>query len=170
MSSEPIAVVEVVVNDEAYLRAFRVHRGVLWMIVTTLAAVCGLTMLACGLVLLGDANKFPALVFIALGATFMTALVLKQVYENRSIRKQLAQMGKSQENVTYEVYDDILRMRSSEGETRVPWGKFLKWKEGKGLILAYRSSRFFNMIPVDQMDAAVAEAIRQRLDQHVRRA
>ncbi|MBN2218139.1 MAG: YcxB family protein [Pirellulales bacterium] len=85
----------------------------------------------------------------------------------RAIRKQLREMGKERETIRYEITPEAIRMVTEESDSRIPWNRFIKWRETDGLILAYRSSRFFILLPVDQFAPDARDAVRQGLRANV---
>jgi hypothetical protein len=81
-------------------------------------------------------------------------------------RRRFRAMGEESQTLTYEVWPDYLRMRTEEVDARVPWSRFVQWREEDNLMLIYRQKRYFYMLPIDLLGADFAEAVRQCLHAH----
>jgi hypothetical protein len=46
-----------------------------------------------------------------------------------------------------ELSEEGLRVSNPKGSAMIPWNNFLKWAEGKDMVLLYRSYIMFQMVP-----------------------
>ncbi|NLE39195.1 MAG: YcxB family protein [Pirellulaceae bacterium] len=76
-------------------------------------------------------------------------------------------MGQDRQEVRYEISPDHIRFRTNDSESRFSWDRFLKWKERDGVILLYRSSKFFMIVPVELFEPDAADALRACLRANV---
>jgi hypothetical protein len=144
-----------------YLRGLRIHSVSSHRITRLITAIAFFVTLS--IVLFGQLRQ-GALLVAAVGAILLWLLSrLTSPVKPRVIRKQLREMGKQRETVRYELSPDTIRIVTDESDSHIPWNRFFKWKEGNGLILAYRSSRLFIPLPIDQFPVDVGDAIRERL-------
>jgi hypothetical protein len=154
-----------VIDEDVYVRAFRIHLRRAHRIRRLTAAI---TMFAGVSVLLYWPLGPRA---IGIGAIAAVSLWLLSGFTSpvspRSIRKQLREMRKDHEEIRLEVTPDAIRMVTDESDSRIPWNRFLKWKEEDGLILAYRTSLYFRILPIEQFPTDVQDAIRECLRTHV---
>ena len=64
---------------------------------------------------------------------------------------QLGQVFKRQKDLSapfeIELTDEGFHFRNEFGDSRMPWGNFVKWKESAELLLLYRSKAAFHLLP-----------------------
>jgi len=65
----------------------------------------------------------------------------------RRIRKIFRQQESLHMPYSFTVADDAVLTKSENGEARLAWDYFSKWKEGKDLFLLYQSDVMFHMVP-----------------------
>ena len=150
-----------VIDVTTYVRAFRVHgRNVVARVFLAFAAI-GAGGFSWILATWGE--TLGAAVAGGLCAVCLVAVIGFQPLRAWGIRRQLRQMGKEHEEVRYTATPEWLYITTEDAQVRIRWSQFVKWKEGDGLILAYQSSRFFRIIPVDQLSHGLTDAARRFL-------
>ncbi len=84
---------------------------------------------------------------------------------------QLEQAFKQQKDLsapfTVDLTDTGFEFRNEFGNSRIPWGDFVKWKENHEMLLLYRSDYRFHMLPKRIFEAQGGIAyVREKLQQH----
>lgn len=69
--------------------------------------------------------------------------------------------------VSYEFTDEALTYRSAEGDGEIRWADVRRWREAAQHILVYVTGTTYLLVPVDQLDDAVAEQARAVLREKV---
>jgi|GEM_PF-1243241 len=106
--------------------------------------IAGLTLLGVVLALLG---RFPW-EFVTLPILLVIVWVFFQFV---LIPYQLGRVFKHQKGLSapfeIELTDEEFHFRNEFGDSRIPWGNFVKWKENAELLLLYRSNAAFHLLP-----------------------
>lgn len=72
-----------------------------------------------------------------------------------------------QQSQTMAVQEDMLRMQSSVGETRLPWNFIIQWAEDAEFLLIYLQPRLFLVIARQAgAEATVLAPLREQLLRH----
>lgn len=156
----------VVITAEIMARGHAIHQKKRSLIVKIVTVVIGLIMISIGVRLWLAGNSYAGALLCGVAVMMMLQMLFIGRRIRRVLEKQLQQMGKSQEYVTYEPAPDYLHISTVDSNVRIKWSDFVKWKEVDGLILAYQHDRYFRVIPVDQLDAETQQAIREHLTRY----
>ena len=160
-----------VITADTFVRAQKLHFG--WWILAgqIITGVFGFGFLVIGVFILFSGGNVAAAMFLlfAGGLLFYKGL-FRQRQLARQNKKRFDEMGKERgEKVIYEPSREWLRLITEESDAKLKWKTFFQWKEGDGLILAYRHAKMFQVIPVDQLDDETAATIREHLKNNCKR-
>lgn len=156
-------------DAETFISAFRLHGGYRTAAFRIACMLAGLGLIVGGVFALFREHPLFAVVLTLLGIFVVSVGALSGFQLRNNIHRQFEQMQMDVEELHYEIADRHLRIESKDGNSTLEWGKFCKWKDGGGLILAYRHDKFFIILPVAQLEPAAAALIRDRLATHSRR-
>jgi len=81
------------------------------------------------------------------GAMVLLSIVSRYLLLPRRVKRVYRQQRNLQRPYEVSWDDDHYSTRSEQGNARIPWNEFLKWRENKRLFLLYRSDVLFHMVP-----------------------
>ena len=139
---------------EDFKAAQRLHawgsRSGPWVTYLILGAfiVAGFGLLVAGLVP-RYAETYGSLVFIAVVLIIFGFL---GIFRNaRQWPRQLERIFDQQKDLhapfEIELDEEGWHWRNEYGQTRIPWGDFVKWKQGEDILILYRSDVMFHFLP-----------------------
>lgn len=137
------------ISEQDYVRALLLHEPVIRA--KALVYLGALFLLA---VLLFQQVTGIALIAIVVGAGIRILIqryVWLPFYGRRSYRKYPL----IQDEVSIELQDEGIRLRSAQRDGVLPWQKFLKWRHNDEFILIYLMPRLFYIVPKRLADAGL---------------
>jgi hypothetical protein len=158
----------VVITPDIMVRAHKIHQRPRTLIVRVVVLFICLCFAANGVRFWLTGDHFAGGVLCAIALVPAVYVLLSGYRLRLTINRQYRQMGKQQDVVTYHTTPEYLHVATEDLNARIKWSDFIKWKEAEGLILAYRHERFFQVIPIEQLDADTKQAIRESLSAHSR--
>lgn len=102
--------------------------------------------LACRIINVINGEK-PELHFWIIWGVFLSLVVWFFVIRPLRWKKHYKQQKLLKEPFEFTFLEDGIKAKSKTGEGYLEWDTFLKWKEGKHLILLYQSDILMNILP-----------------------
>jgi hypothetical protein len=113
-----------------------------------------------------------ALTLMLLGAVLLAAFLLALVLlVRRPILRSMARRTLSQRRdlgtrIAWSFDDSALRIVTRFTRSELPWDALRRWREDDGVLLVYLADQLFHVVPKDQVDQALVNALRTALESH----
>ncbi|MDR0214216.1 MAG: YcxB family protein [Comamonas sp.] len=153
------------ISEEQYVAALRLHvqlrpRWTRWL--RYLMAILGVLILVTSLLL--------KTYWLAVGGAIYVLVATSsfQMYVRPMAQRAYRRYPAMHQAQTLELNDGELTMRSSQGESRVPWNFLIQWAENAEFMLLYLQPNLYYIVPkVADPDQAALGELRSQLQAHV---
>ncbi len=162
----------VTLTSDDLVTSYRLHaplrciRMIVLAILALLAALVAVLLLSPEARLSATTKPLLLLLEGAVGALALVAWIaamLIPVIWKRTARNALAQRADLSGPITYRFDVRGVAIETARSKADYAWSDLSSWREGRGLILLYLANDLFHPVPLEQVDPAVADRLRQAL-------